>query len=219
MKTAKIKNRAFIFNNMRYFTTQAENISLAAYGEKIRRITGISYILVERVLKLDGVEIDRVDAITFDFRSVRKGDLEFGVPLKAADLSGGVAYEDFRSRNVVLLKLSLKAGILKDILHADTPDARKAMDHLKTTRNARVVNHVFVVVSAALASRLDARGDLNAASRTGGIELYTKVGGAVQSESSMELSKGTVLAYGLLRPVFGDSGEIVRFVPDHPGIG
>lgn len=219
MKTAKIKNKAFIFNNIRYFTTQAENIRLAAYGEKIRRMPGVSYILVERAMKLDGVEIDKVDAITFDFRSVRKGDLEFGVPLKSADMSAGVEYEDFRSRNVALLKLSLKVGILKDIFHADTSEAKQALEVLRQLRYPRIVNHVFVVVSAELANRLNTRGDLSAATTKGGIDLFTKLSGELQSESSMELSKGTVLAYGMLRPVFSETGHILRFTPDHPGIG
>jgi hypothetical protein len=219
MQTAKIKNRAFIFNNIRYFTTQAENISLAAYGEKIRRMTGVSYVLVERAMNLEGAEIDRVDAITFDFRSVRKADLEFGVPLKAADMSAGIGFEDFRSRNVVLLKLSLKTGVLKDVFSAGTPESKRALEYLRTAKTPRVVNHVFVVVSAALANKLSARGDLNATSRTGGIDLYAKVGGELLSESTMVLSKGTVLAYGMLRPVFTETGEILRFVPDHPGIG
>jgi len=223
MKIANLKNKAFIFNNWRYFTTTAENIKLGSYGNKIVSLANANYLAVIRTIDLDGVDIDKVEPISFDFSKVKKGDFKFASPIKVVDINANADYEGLKSGNLVLLKFSINMGTLLDILNSKTQEAEKAIKELKKLKRPRLVNQIFSVVSAELASKLSASTSLKAKSNVNGIDISGEIGGSMSNASIVKLSEGTVFAYGLLEPIFqkpkAQAQMIETFAPDQQGIG
>ena len=220
---AVLKNKTFIFNNWNYFTASSEDVKLGSYGEKRVSIVKPSYLCVHRNMNLDGVEVHTVDPISFDFSKTHHGDFELSVPIYAADVQLEANYENFKSGKLVLLKLSTNLGTTMDLFNAATLQSQQAIGELKKMKRPRIANQVFVVVSAEFASKFKAGLILTAKTNIDKLEISGALGGGSSSENTLTVSQGTVLAYGLLQPIFpkpkASAMRIDKVMPDQQGMG
>ncbi len=220
---AVLKNNTFIFNNWNYFTASSEDVKLGSYGEKRVSIVKPNYLSVHRNMNLDGVDVHTVDPISFDFTKTSQGDFELSVPIHAADIQLEANYENFKSGRLVLLKFSTNLGTTMDLFNADTTQSKRAIEELRKMKRPRIVNQLFVVVSAEFASKFKAGMILSAKTKLEKLEISGLLGGESSSETTLTLSQGTVLAYGLLQPIFpkpkATARRIDNVMPDQQGIG
>lgn len=215
MLKAKLNDRKFRFKGADYFTAKAENMELGIYGKKRASLVNPSYVHAERRLKLQNASVERVEPIKIDLEASDKVKAEINSKLKAVDGNVDFNLDKISTAELIVIKLHILSGPLMDEFNKNTT----ALGHLKNMRNARIVNQVFVVVTAETARKMTASVELTAKSIAGNaVEVSGKYDG--NHTSKIKLSKGTVLAYGILKPLWNKKKtKLVSMRVDQHGLG
>jgi len=223
MSNAILKNKTLVFNHWSYFLASAENVTLGSYGEKKTPVGKPNYLLKERDFDLSGVLINSVEKIKLDVSKTKKGDFSLSGNAKAADGNVGVSYDNFKNASLVLMKFSISLGETRDLFNSDNNKSKTAIKELKVMKKPRIVNQVFVIVSADFADSISNSFDFKLKATAKGIEATLSGNHTGTSTTKLTISAGTVFAYGLLEPVFqkpkATADKISTFTPDQFGIG
>lgn len=220
---AILKNNCLVFNKWSYFLASAENLKLGSYGSKMTPLLKPNYLLKHYDLDLSAAKIDCVKKIDLDLSSMSKGDFKVGADAKVADGNLGVTFENFKDGKLVLMKLSVSLGEIRDCINASNPQAIKAIQELVSIKNPRIVNQIFVIISADFASKMTLSTGIKIKSNVKGIDIELEAEHSGKRSSKISISEGTVFAYGMLAPVFGkpkaQATQIETFTPDQFGNG
>jgi hypothetical protein len=223
MKVAVLKNKTLVFNHWSYFLASAENVTLGSYGEKKTPVGKPNYLLKERDFDLSGAEINSVEEVKLDVSKTRKGDFELAANAIVAGGNVQLTYDNFKEGKLVLMKFSVSLGEVKDIFNSSAEKSKKAIRELRDMKKPRIVNQVFVIVSAEFARSISTTVNFKIKATIKGIDIEPSGSHTGSSKSKVSISSGTVFAYGLLEPVFkkpkAKATEIEKFTPDQFGIG
>lgn len=223
MKIAKLKNKSLEFNHWSYYLASAENLTLGSYGDKKMSLVKPSYLLKYYDLDLSDAEITSVDEIKLDLSKTSKGDFNLAADAKVADGNLGVSYDNFKEGKLVLMKFAISLGEIKDCFNSSNAKSKKAIQELIKLKNPRIVNQIFVIVSAEFASSMSNNTEFKIKTNVKGIDIEPSGNISGQSTSKISISKGTVFAYGLLEPIFKRPKEkatqIEKLAPDQQGFG
>jgi hypothetical protein len=223
MKIATLKNKTLVFTHWSYFLASAENVTLGSYGEKKTPIGKPNYFLKHRDFDLSGAEISSVEEIKLDVTKTKKGDFHLAADAKVAGGNVGVSYDNFKEGKLVLMKFGISLGEVKDCFNSTAEKSKKAIQELKGMKKPRIVNQVFVIVSAEFARNISTSAEFKIKSTIKGIDIEPGIKHTGETNVKISISPGTVFAYGLLEPVFkkpkATATEIEKFTPDQFGIG
>lgn len=222
MKIAILKNKTFVFNHWSYFLASAENLTLGSFGDKKTPIGKPNYLLKYYELDFSNAEIDSVEQIKLDLSKTAKGDFSVSADAIVADGNIGVSYDNFKEGNLVLMKFSISLGAMKDRFNSSSSDSKKAIQELIKLKKPRIVNQIFVIVSAEFASSISNVAEFKIKTNVKGIDFIPSGEHTGKNEKKISISKGTVFAYGLLEPIFKKpkekATEIEKLAPDQYGI-
>ncbi len=216
MLKAKLNDRVFVLKGVRYFTAGSENIRLGSYGSKTASPVKPNRLNPSFHLNIPSSYIDRVEPIQIELETTKalKGQVDAG--MKVADGSAAVTYNAIQSGSLVVIKFNIAEGILREVLNKNSIDLKRFAE-IKT--RPRIVNQIFVVVSAETASKISAASELHVESKEGSLS----VSGSSDTVNNMKivLAANSTLAYGLLKPQWprGNKSFVTVFQPDDHGLG
>jgi len=148
-------------------------------------------------LEIDSAQIDHATVVDIDFSRSSEAKLKARLKKKGlgeGDVEGQLS--KFKSGSLKLMKLSVAAGDLVDVLNANQDVFDKLNDYRPLER---VCHEIFVVIEATLAEKIEASGSLSASGSKGDISLDGSVSGGGSSSNNLTISAGTTLAYGMLK--------------------
>lgn len=216
MSKIVIKTKALICNNKKYFTTNAEKTLVGAYGTKQIDAFKSNYFFPFDNLSFDKASVKVYGPYELDTKKTSK--INFNVPMETpvANGSGKVDYESLKTQKLKFIQIYINQGPIIDTLNKN----EKALDYLRSQKQARVVNCVFVAIESEFSSKIDFNSDINARSNEGKVEVNVKLAASGSHESKLKLAPNTTIAYELAEPIWNDpKTKIMGLDPDFKGIG
>jgi len=197
---AKIRKNHILFNGIRYFRGNAEEIQVGSYGEKRTPSTakylenkGYITILTSAIEQPTSVEISSFECTEADFNA-NGSDIYKGV---AIDGEIEVNYEDASSAEVKLVKFSLPASSMAEYANVDD----NALEDLREYGNkARIAHQIWVVMEAELADAVVHSTDTVISVSRGRMEFKLHGKFTSSSVTTVTISAGTTFAYLLAKP-------------------
>jgi len=205
---AELKHGCFLYRNQRFFITGG--VELGSYGSKKGRTISPHGQLNTQILKT------LQEKATLDFECYVGAGFKGGakVPVLA---KGEVQFESshFRKARLVLNMVDIYDGEVKDQIN----NAAGLLKDLKNLRDARVIDKVFIVEEALISSGSSMKGALDVSATIQTVQAFIGVSGKKATLSNLNISKGAVLAFQMLKPVWNKSKtEIIRLDTDLAGI-
>jgi len=197
MAMATFKDHFLKYSNRKYFTTGAEEIGLGTYGRKRIPLTKANYLQKWKDLEIDKTQIDNATVVDLDFSRSSEAKLKARLKKQGfgeAEASG--QFEKLKSGSLKVMKLSIAAGDMVDVLNANSDVFDKLNDFRPLDR---VCHEIFVVIEATLAESFEGSGSLSALGSKGDVEVAGEVSGGGSSSNKLTISAGTTLAYGMLK--------------------
>ncbi|HRJ31069.1 MAG TPA: hypothetical protein PLV21_14065 [Cyclobacteriaceae bacterium] len=202
--------------NKKYFRTGAEVLVLGSYGKKETPPLKANYLYAFSELKIEDGDVREVGPFEFDFKNTKKADAKISADAKVAQGNVTLSYEALKSGSVVFIQFSLSILPIIEALNTDAT----AMSYLKTQEKPRVVDTIFVAVSAEFASKIKSSAAFELDSTLNGVEISIKPSVSSESEIKLKLPKNSTLAYGLAEPLWdGLKAKVVDLKPDLKGTG
>jgi hypothetical protein len=220
MAFAKFTNQSLTYARKKYFVAGAESIKIGSYGRK--RTPALKANYLDKWLDLDVPKIKVTEAVTVDIDFTRSSAAGLKGHLKKSGIKGDVAatFEKLKSGKLKLMKLGVAKGDMVKLVNKDKEAIGKLLDYRSKDR---ICLEIFVVLSATMAQRIEAAGSLNISATKGGMEVAGGVSGSGSSSSTVKISKGTTLAYGMIRPIWDARGRKAKKIkdgrPDQYGAG
>ncbi|EMS32591.1 hypothetical protein C943_01318 [Mariniradius saccharolyticus AK6] len=200
----------------KYFRTGAEELVLGSYGKKETPALKASYLFQFSKLNIQSGDVKEIGPFEFDFNNTTKADAILNADAKVAEGNVVLTYESLKSGRVVFIQLSLSMLPIIEALNSDS----RATDYLKIQEKPRIVNTIFVAVSAEFVERIKGSAGIELNSQKNGVEISLKpsVGGGTILK--LVLPKNSTIAYGLAIPVWdGSRTKVVDLNPDLKGAG
>lgn len=218
MSDVKIEKHTFVYNGEGYFRDKAEDVQIAAYGEKVDPLGSKASLTVTNQVTRANLKgrVRYVTVVEIDWSRQAKADVESEGQLKyftvAATGTAAFSYEKARSAKLKLVKFVIDEGDLKAMLNNDADGARRFL--AQEGADGRIVSAVWVVLegtladsfSSAVASGGSVSADLTKAAE---LQLTAKGSGSSHSSSTIVLAKGTTFAY-LMHKVTEWNGDKTR---------
>jgi hypothetical protein len=199
MATATIRDNHILYNGVRYFRANSEEVELGSYGEKRTPLFGANYLEVYKNLPFEKLEVEDAVIAGIDFSHTTEHDFSAKGNLEVLGISGkvsaGQTYSKLRSGELSLLKLSVKRGAMVDAINA-SPNARETIDSLGN--DARVAHQIFVVMEAKLAEQMASATRFGVSASKGDLTLELDGGVKSSGTTTVTLSEGSTFAYLLL---------------------
>jgi hypothetical protein len=213
---ASVNKDHLSFSNLDYFMAGAEDVTIASYGIKrkdplIKRLNPLrtkgDHVEVHGTLALKNAKAQQVASIELDQKTnvdtkgSAKGTVQVAnVPVKVTASASG-EHKNTETDTIKLLKMVMDMKTMADQLNAD-PDA--IVDMMKGGKNARIVNEVFVVVTAKMDDTLNDSGSVTLDAGTTAnpaVNVSASLDASHTKEKSMTLtlSKDQIFAYSTLR--------------------
>ena len=203
MGKVAIKSNHLTFNGTKYFTGNAQYVTLSSYGEKATPLIGVNKLEVKdhlpvstfngKVIVVPPIELDTANSTKADFTAA------FSAAFKAIGFTGsaGVIYDKLATNHLKLVQLWVQENDMKAAIN----NARVHRNNIAGDGNdARIVNVIFVVMEASFATSFTAGADFDVTADAAGIISINATGGAVVAgKSKVTLSAGTVYAYQMLK--------------------
>ena len=200
MTKAIIRDNYMNFGGIKYFRSNADEIELGSYGEKRTPLFGANYLEVYKNLPFNKLKVDDAQIVEIDFTRSSESDftIKGGLKIAGADvsLSGTQTYNQLRSGELALMKLSVKRGDMVDAINA-SPRARDKIDDLGN--DVRVCHQVFVVMEANLARSFSSSTNFDVSGEKGDIHIEVSGGHSRSGSTEVTLHEGTVFAYLMLQ--------------------
>lgn len=216
MSKVVLKPKFLKAGNKKYFRTGAEVLALGSYGKKETPPLKANYLYPFSKLKIEDGDVKEIGPFEFDFKNTKKADAKISADAKAAQGNITLSYEALKSGSVVFIQFSLSMLPIIEALNADAT----AMNYLKAQEKPRVVDTIFVAVSAEFASKIKGSAALELDSTQSGVEISIKPSVSSESETKLKLPKNSTIAYGLAEPVWdGSKNKVVDMKPDLKGAG
>ena len=194
---AIVKDSHLSFNGRSYFRGGSEDIEIGCYGEKKSPITKTNYLEIQDRIPVPKLKIREAAEIKIDFTKTSEKDLlaNINVPLVFKG-SVNTAYEDLREDRLKLVKLTINNEDLKDAAN----QSPKVVENLIEYGNdARLVDDVFVVLSAESAKSFAAGASFDVTASVEGVKITANGNGGSSGSTTVTVSKGMCLAYGLVK--------------------
>lgn len=221
MSLVKIKDSYIEFANTKYFTGNAQKVSIGSIGEKATPFGGKGKLEVKDHIpapKLDGkiktagpFEIDTAQSSKSNFTKVVEGSL------KAIGFSGSesLIYDELEKRHLKLVQLFVEEEDMKTAAN-NSPKARNNLESYGG--DGRIAHELFVVMEAEYATSFTSGARFEVSADAGGVISITASGGkVVRGKDKVTLAPGTGLAYSLLNPNW-KKGLIEKTTVDEPGL-
>jgi hypothetical protein len=204
MSTTKITDHTFEFGSTKYFRDNCQAIEMCSNGKKKDPIGDEASLEVnDRVMPeiLAKYRVKTNEPAKIDWATTTKAALNAQGVLKFFGIgkSGAVefTYESAKSANLELIYISIDLGPLKEMLNKD---AGAACSYLRTEgSNGRIVNGVFVVVSAELSQHFSAYGSASASVQASGSSASVSATGGKYGTQTIVLGKGSIFAYSMAK--------------------
>lgn len=216
MSKAVINEHHFLFEGVRYWTTNASEAVLGAYGRLVRRPLMPNRFEVQSELNLKDLSIREATTVEIDYESSSNAGVQALLQADVVGMEAGtkVNLAELKSGRIVLVRLDLKLDALKRAMNNQS-------EHLEVfrqiPRTPRVVSTVFVVMQFTQASRLigGAEINVNAPLADGSVPLEVALEGDGAHNSMITLSKGSTFAFMLAAPRWNmDETEVAMFDKD-----
>jgi hypothetical protein len=211
MATATVRDNHLLYNGIRYFRANSEEVELGSYGEKRTPLFGANYLEIYKNLPFEKLDVEEAVIVDIDFTHTTEHDFSAKGSLEivgiGAKLSAGQTYSKLRSGELKLVKFSVKRGDVVDAINA-SPNARTQLDTLGN--DARIAHQIFVVMEAKLAEKTASATDFGVSASKGDIQLELKGGVKSSGDSTVILSEGSTFAYLLLEPVWDSASKKKR---------
>jgi hypothetical protein len=203
MGKVAIKANHMTYNGTRYFTSNAQYVTISSYGEKATPLFGANKLEVKDHLPASTLEnkVRTVPPIELDTANSTKADFTaaFSAGFKAIGFTGsaGAIYDKLSTNHLKLVQLWVQENDMKAAINS----ARVHRNNLASDGNdARIAHVVFVVMEASFASSFTAGANFDVTVDAAGVISINATGGAVVAgKSKVTLSPGTVYAYLLLK--------------------
>jgi hypothetical protein len=206
MSETKIAEHWFLYNGVKYFRDAAENIDIAAYGDKRDAFGPKASLNVHNQVARENLKgrVRDVTVADVNWESQSKGEVEINVGLKYFTASGsgtaGFSYEKAKSARLKLAKFVIDEGDLRAMLNNDAGAARNYL--AKEGQDARIVSTVWVVLEGELAQTFSAAakstGSITASlTKAAELQITAKHSGSTQQSSTIVLKRGVTFAYAM----------------------
>ena len=193
MSQIVIRNKVLICNNKKYFRTNAEKTLVGAFGRKEKNALKTNYFFPFDTLSFDNASVKVLGPYELDTKKTKKIDFDVPVETPVASGSGKVDYDSLSTQKLKFIQIYINGGPLLETLNKN----EKALDYLRSEKQARIVNCVFVTIDSEFSSKVDFNSDINAKSNKGGVEINVKLETGVSSESKLKLAP---VFYNLIHP-------------------
>lgn len=203
MGKVAIKSNHLTYNGTKYFTGNAQFVTLSSYGEKATPIFGANKLEVKdhlpapklegKVMKAPPIELDTANSTKADFTAT------FSAGFKAIGFTGTASaiYDKLATNHLKLVQLWLEENDMKAAING-SPMHRNNL--AGDGSDARIVNVIFVVMEASFATSFTAGVSFDVTADAAGVISLNATGGAVVAgKSKVTLSAGTVYAYQMLK--------------------
>lgn len=204
----QLRRTALVVNRKRYFRSGAEKLSLGTYGNKEVGALKANNLFPYGTLEIASEKIQEVGPFNFDFSNTSKVEAAFDANTLAAEGKLELSYENVKSGSLVFVQFSIEAGNLINTINKDT----QALHFLKAFKRPRIVNTIFVVISAELARNLSKAGSFSIKSNKNLVEITAKINGAQSKEEKIILPPKSTIAYGMVNPSWDANNEKVKMV-------
>jgi hypothetical protein len=231
---ASIKKDHLEFSNLQYFMAGAEDVNITAYGKehkdgffkKLFHTKG-DHIEVYGTLQLKNAVARQVASIELDqstkvdLKGSAKGTVQVAhAPIKVTAAANG-EHKKTETAQVKLVKWVMDMNTIAAQLNLDTKNGGTAVvDLMKAGKMARIVNEIFVVVTAKMDDTLADSASVNISAAgpagSGAVNVSASLDASVSKEKSVSLTLGRdqILAYsslrfsdGFIKANFDKSGE------------
>jgi hypothetical protein len=203
MAKIAVKPNHMTYNGMRYFTANAQTVSIGSYGEKATPVFGQNKLEVKGHFPAPGlkgkirtappIELDTTNSTKADFTST------FSAIFHAIGFSGsvGVIYDNLVNSHLKLVELWVEENDMRSWING----APKHRTNLANDgSDARVAHRVFVVMEASYADSFTSGANFEVTADAAGIfSINASGGGVVSGKSKLTLGPGTVWSYLLLK--------------------
>ena len=203
MSKVAVKSNHMTYNGMRYFTANAQTVSIGAYGEKATPIFGQNKLEVKghfpapglkgRIRTAPPIELDTSNSTKADFTSA------FSAVFHAIgfNASVGVIYDNLVNSHLKLVELWVEENGMKDWINGA---AKHRTNLANDGSDGRVAHRIFVVMEASYAESFTAGTNFEVTADAAGIFSINATGSLVVSgKSKLTLGPGTVWSYLLLK--------------------
>jgi hypothetical protein len=203
MSLAIIKDNHITVFGTKYFTGNAQLVSIGSIGEKATPVFGQNKLEPKDHIpapKFDG-KIRVAGPITLDSSRSKKNDFTAMVSgtLKAVGFTGSVGsmYDALVENRLKLVQLFVEEEDMKDAANRSP----QALDHLKDYGgDARIAHQLFVLMEATWASSFTGGTRWNVGVNAGSLSITAGGGTTVSGKDTITLTPGMGLAYLLLNP-------------------
>ncbi len=215
------KDNYLKFMGSKYFVPNAQLMTMCSYGKKADPIGKPGKLEPKDHLpvpKIDG-KIKVLPPILLDSASSSKADFtsQVSASLKVINFSGslGATYDGLSKQTLKVVQLFMEENDVLKAINA-SPKARNDLDSYGG--DARIVWSLFIVAEASWSDSFAAGSSFSASADAAGIVSIKAAGhGVIASKSTLVLSPGTCLAYGLLK-LDWKNGEVNKTTVDEVGM-
>ena len=198
MADVKITDNHLSAFGIAYWRGGAPNVDgIGAYGEIKRPVLGVDYLDQQDMLPLKKIKVEKATELQVDYTKQTEDALTGGasVPLLFKAQAGATMQK-------------LREGKLKLVmLNADKDDLLRAINtspkHLEKLKDlgddVRVCDTIFVVLEAELAETFSRSSSLDLSAIVKGVQITAAGSHGASGQTSVTISEGSVLAYGLVK--------------------
>jgi hypothetical protein len=217
MALAIVRKSHLEHNKHKYFRAVSENIKLGSYGPKRKHPLVTNYLDQHDVLPLpDNTKIEQPTTVKINFGRSNTANFETGIPFKVVSGNVQFNYQNAKEGNLVLVKLLIGNQLLLQLFNRD-PQLTGLLSHMK---RPRVVNQIWIAAEATLAETLQRSAGVTAGFNSGLQVIRFGVTAGGGHTTNIEISAGTVFAYGMMIPVFNKKlGRYTQLRTDQWGLG
>ena len=203
MGKVAVKANHMTLNGTKYFTANAQYVTISSYGEKATPILGANKLEVQdhlpaqklqgKVVTVPPIELDTANSTKADFTAA------FSANFKAIGFAGsaGVIYDNLASNHLKLVQIWVQENDIKAAINS-SPMHRNNL--AADGNDARIAHVIFVVMEASFATSFTAGLNFDVTADAAGIiSINATGGGVVAGKTKVTLSPGTVYAYLLLK--------------------
>ncbi len=206
MSETKVTQHWFLYNGVKYFRDAAENVEIAAYGEKTDPLGPKASLNVHHQVAREHLKgrVRDVTVASIDWSSQSRGEVEISAALKYFTASGSgtasFSYEKAKSARLKLAKFVIDEGDLRAMLNNDATGARRFL--AQEGNDGRIASSVWVVLEGELAESFSAAakstGSITASlTKAAELQITASHSGSQQSSSTVVLRRGVVFAYAM----------------------
>jgi hypothetical protein len=201
MALASISEGHLELNGLGYFRANSFEIDLCDYGTKKTPLAAFNFMQVFRTLPFAKCKVEKTENIQINSSSTRASDLALDADFQVVGVQGKLGakrvLELVTKEELVLTLVSLSVG---DIVNAVNRSPSDLQELIRIGDDARIVNQVVLVTTAALSQALQSSTDISLSMERGEAKLSFNGRGSASQSSDTVIPRGATLAYMLLRP-------------------